>query len=134
MKSLFFNQRNRQPLFYSAKRPGYPGKVKEQCNMQQATINFTAQQVRARVSLADKVRGLYRSVNRWLDARSAFYSRIAEFEVTRRVAIRIGVVFPLSMVVAAVCVEQNPMVSITAMGVSGWIVYRLNKGEKGGQA
>ena len=49
--------------------------------MQQATINFTAQQVRARVSLADKVRGLYRSVNRWLDARSAFYSRIAEFEV-----------------------------------------------------
>lgn len=101
--------------------------------MQQATINFTAQQVRARVSLADKVRGLYRSVNRFLDARSAFYSRIAEFEVTRRVAIRIGVVFPLSMVVAAVCVEQNPMVSITAMGVSGWIVYRLNKGEKGGE-
>ena len=46
--------------------------------MQQATIDFTAQQVRARVSLADKVRGLYRSVNRWLDARSAFYSRIAE--------------------------------------------------------
>ena len=56
------------------------------------------------MSLADKVRGLYR------------------------------VVFPLSMVVAAVCVEQNPLVSITAMGVSGWIVYRLNKGEKGGQA
>ena len=101
--------------------------------MQQATINFTAQQVRARVSLADKVRGLYRSVNLWLDARSAFYSRIAEFEVTRRAAIRIGVVFPLSMVVAAVCVEQNPLVSITAMGVSGWIVYRLNKGEKGGE-
>ena len=86
------------------------------------------------MSLADKVRGLYRSVNLWLDARSAFYSRIAEFEVTRRVAIRIGIVLPLAMVVAAVCVEQNPLVSITAMGVSGWIVYRLNKGEKGGQA
>lgn len=86
------------------------------------------------MSLADKVRGLYRSVNRWLDARSAFYSRIAEFEVTRRVAIRIGVVFPLSMVVAVACVEQAPIVSITAMIVSGWIVYRLNKSEKGGQA
>ena len=85
------------------------------------------------MSLADKVRGLYRSFNLWLDARSAFYSRIAEFDVTRRVAIRIGVVFPLSMVVAAVWVEQNPLVSITAMGVSGWIVYRLNKGEKGGE-
>ena len=86
------------------------------------------------MSLADKVRGLYRSVTRWLDARSAFYSRIAEFEVTRRVAIRIGVVFPLAMAVGAVCVEQNPLVSITAMGVSGWIVYRLNKSEKGGEA
>ena len=84
--------------------------------------------------LADKVRGLYGSVNRWLDARIAFYSRIAEFEVTRRVAIRIGIVLPLAMVVAAVCVEQNLLVSITAMGVSGWIVYRLNKDEKGGQA
>ena len=86
------------------------------------------------MSLADKVRGLYRSVNLWLDARSAFYSRIAEFEVTRRVAIRIGVVFPLSMVVAVACVEQAPIVSITAMIVSGWIVYRLNKSEKGGEA
>ena len=86
------------------------------------------------MSLADKVRGLYRSVNRWLDARSAFYSRIAEFEVTRRAAIRIGIVLPLVMGVAVACVEQAPIVSITAMIVSGWIVYRLNKSEKGGQA
>ena len=102
--------------------------------MQQATINFTAQQVRARVSLADKVRGLYRSVNLWLDARSVFYSRIAEFEVTRRVAIRIGIVLPLAMGMTVACVEQAPIVSLTAMIVSGWIVYRLNKGEKGGEA
>ena len=102
--------------------------------MQQATINFTAQQVRARVSLADKVRGLYRSVNLWLDSRSAFYSRIAEFEVTRRAAIRIGIVLPMAIVVAVACVEQAPLVSITAMIVSGWIVYRLNKSEKGGEA
>ena len=135
MKSLFFYPAESAAafLFCHYKGPAIRERIKEQCIMQQSTINFTAQQVRARVSLADKVRGLYRSVNRWLDARSAFYSRIAEFEVTRRVAIRIGVVFPLTMVVAAVCVEQNPLVSITAMGVSGWIVYRLNKGEKGGE-
>ncbi len=102
--------------------------------MQQATINFTAQQVRARVNLADKVRELYRSVNLWLDARSAFYSRIAEFEVTRRVAIRIGIVLPLAMGMTVACVEQAPIVSLTAMIVSGWIVYRLNKSEKGGRA
>lgn len=75
-----------------------------------------------------------RVINQWLDTKSAFYSRIAEFEVTRRVAIRIGVVFPLAMAVGAVCVEQAPIVSITAMSVSGWIVYRLNNGEKGGEA
>lgn len=86
------------------------------------------------MSLRERMRSTGRLVNEWLDTRSAFYSRIAEFEVTRRVAIRIGVVFPLAMAVGAVCVEQAPIVSLTAMSVSGWIVYRLNKSEKGGQA
>ncbi len=87
--------------------------------MQQATINFTAQQVRARVSLADKVRGLYRSVNRWLDARSAFYSRIAEFEVTRRVAIRVNLVTMAVLVVAA---------AVSA----AWLMYRAMMKKGGG--
>lgn len=86
------------------------------------------------MSLRERMRSTGRVINQWLDTKSAFYSRIAEFEVTRRVAIRIGVVFPLAMAVGAVCVEQAPIVSITAMIVSGWIVYRLNKSEKGGEA
>ena len=86
------------------------------------------------MSLRERMRTTGRLINKWLDTRSPFYSRIAEFEVTRRVAIRIGVVFPLAMAGGAVCVEQAPIVSITAMFVSGWIVYRLNNGEKGGQA
>lgn len=102
--------------------------------MQQATINFTAQQVRARVSLADKVRGLYRSVNRWLDARSAFYSRIAEFDVTHRVVVRVNLV-GVAIGVTAVCVEQEPVVSVAAMAAAAWMVYRLNHtSEKGGEA
>ena len=133
MKSLFFNQRNRQPLFYSAKkRPGYPGKVKEQCIMQQATINFTAQQVRARVSLADKVRGLYRSVNLWLDARSAFYSRIAEFEVTRRAAIRVNLV-TLAVLVVVAAVETAPVAALAAAVSAAWLMYRSLM-KKGGEA
>lgn len=102
--------------------------------MQQATINFTASEVRQPVSLRERMRTTGRVINQWLDTRSAFYSRIAEFEVTRRAAIRIGIVLPLAMGVAVACVEQAPIVSITAMSVSGWIVYRLNKSEKGGQA
>lgn len=102
--------------------------------MQQATINFTASEVRRPVSLRERMRTTGKVVNQWLDSKSVFYSRIAEFDVTRRVAIRIGVVFPLAMVMGSVCVEQAPLVAIAAMGASGWIVYRLNKGEKGGQA
>jgi len=85
------------------------------------------------VSLRERVRSTGREINEWLDTRSAFYSRIAEFEVTRRAAIRIGIVLPMAIVVAVACVEQAPLVSITAMTVSGWIVYRLNKSEKGGE-
>lgn len=86
------------------------------------------------MSLRERVRSTGREINEWLDTRSAFYSRIAEFEVTRRAAIRIGIVLPMAIVVAVACVEQAPLVSITAMTVSGWIVYRLNKSEKGGRA
>ena len=86
------------------------------------------------MSLRERMRTTGKVVNQWLDSKSVFYSRIAEFDVTRRVAIRIGVVFPLAMVMGSVCVEQAPLVAIAAMGASGWIVYRLNKGEKGGQA
>lgn len=102
--------------------------------MQQATINFTASEVRQPVSLRERMRSTGRVINLWLDTKSAFYSRIAEFEVTRRVAIRIGIVLPLAMGMTVACVEQAPLVSIAAMCVSGWIVYRLNKGEKGGKA
>lgn len=102
--------------------------------MQQQTINFTAQGVDVRVGLGERVREVHRVINAWLDGKSEFYSRIAEFTVTRRAAIRIGIVLPLLMVVAAVAVEQAPVVSVLSASVSGWIVYRLNKGEKGGKA
>lgn len=87
-----------------------------------------------RVGLGERVRVIHRVINTWLDGKSEFYSRIAEFAVTRRAAIRIGIVLPLLMVVAAVAVEQAPVVSVLSATVSGWIVYRLNKGEKGGKA
>ena len=107
--------------------------------MQQTSINFEqgyalSPSASSRKTLKERIQSAKSSVNNWLDTKSDIYSRIAEFEVTRRVAIRIGVVFPLAMVVGAVCVEQAPLVSLAAMGVSGWIVYRLNKGEKGGKA
>ena len=85
------------------------------------------------MSLADKVRGLYRSVNRWLDARSAFYSRIAEFEVTRRVAIRVNLV-TMAMLVAAVAIETAPVAALAAALSVAWVMFRILIGKKGGEA
>ena len=106
--------------------------------MQQTSINFEqgyalSPSASGGKSLKERIAGAIKSVNNWLDTKSEFYSRVAGFTLTWRVAIRVGIVFPLAMVVAAVCVEQAPLVSIAAMGVSGWIVYRLNQGEKGGE-
>ena len=106
--------------------------------MQQTSINFEqgyalSPSASSRKTLKERIQSAKSSVNKWLDTKSDIYSRIAEFEVTRRVAIRIGLVFPAATGIAAVCVEQAPLVTIAAMAVSGWIVYRLNKSEEGGK-
>ena len=104
--------------------------------MQQATIDFTAQGVQARVSLGDKVKGLYRSVNRWLDADSHFYSRIAEFEVTRRAAIRVYLV-TVAIAAMVIAAETQPVVALTAAISVAWLMYRAmwnnDEEKKGGR-
>ena len=103
--------------------------------MQQQALNFTVQDVQAQVSLAERMRRIGQRANNWLDARSAFYSRIAEFDVTRRVVVvRVNLV-GVAIGVTAVCVEQEPVVSVAAMAAAAWMVYRLNHtSEKGGEA
>lgn len=106
--------------------------------MQQTSINFEGYALNPsassqKITLKERIQSAKSSINNWLDTKSEFYSRISEFEVTRRVAIRVGIVLPLAMTVGVLCVEQAPLVAIAAMGASGWIVYRLNQGEKGGE-
>lgn len=91
--------------------------------MRQATIDFTAQQVQARVSLGDKARELYRSVNRWLDSESRFYSRIAEFEVTRRTAIRVNLV-TVAIAAMVLAAETHLAAALTAALPVAWLMYR----------
>lgn len=47
--------------------------------MNQTTINITARQDLAQVSLRKKVGEMVQGVNKWLDAKSGFYSRICGF-------------------------------------------------------
>lgn len=99
--------------------------------MQQATINFTASEVRRPVSLRERMRTTGRVVNQWLDTKSVFYSRISEFEVTRRVAIRVNLV-TVAMIVAAVAIETAPVAALVAALSMAWVMYRILV-QKGGE-
>ncbi len=100
--------------------------------MQQATINFTASEVRQPVSLRERMRSTGRAINEWLDTRSALYSRIAEFEVTRRVAIRVNLV-TVAMIVVVMAIETAPVAALAAALSAAWLMYRA-LAKKGGEA
>jgi hypothetical protein len=99
--------------------------------MQQTTIQFdSAEQLRKPVDVRATLQRKYSEFSSWLHGRSVFYSKIAEYPVSRLLVIRINLV-SLCVIVGAVCVEQSPAVAISASVCAGWLVYRLNKkGEK----
>lgn len=100
----------------------------------QQTINFEAQaQVRPAIDVRATIRRKIKSVNQWLDQKSKFYSRIAEFPVTRRLVLRVNAV-SLCLTGAAIAIEQQPLFSTIAIACAGWLVYRINqKDKKGGK-
>lgn len=100
----------------------------------QQTINFEAQaQARPAINVRATVQRKIKSLNRWLDQKSEFYSRIAEFPITRRLVLRVNAV-TLCLMLAAIAVEQRPLVAITSALCAGWMVYRINKTDKKGGA
>lgn len=96
----------------------------------QQTVNFDAQAqtTRPAINVRATIQRKIKFINLWLDQKSEFYSRIAEFPVTRRLVVRVNVV-SLCMILAAISIEQQPLVAITAAVTSGWLVYRLNAKE-----
>ena len=71
-----------------------------------------------------------KSINLWLDQKSEFYSRIAEFPVTRRLVFRVNAV-SLCLMLSAIAAEQSPVVALCSMLSAGYLVYRFQK--KGGR-
>jgi hypothetical protein len=98
----------------------------------QQTINFEAQaQTRPAINVRATIQRKIKSINLWLDQKSEFYSRIAEFPVTRRLVLRVNAV-SLCLILAAIAVEQQPLTAITSALCAGWLVYRINKTDKKG--
>lgn len=99
----------------------------------QQTINFEAQAqtTRPAINVRATIQRKTKSINLWLDQKSEFYSRIAEFPVTRRLVLRVNAV-SLCLILAAIAVEQQPLTAITSALCAGWLVYRINKTDKKG--
>lgn len=101
--------------------------------MQQTVFIGTQAQERRSLNVGATIRRSVNAINGWLDAKSAVYSRICEFSVTRRMVIRVNLI-TLCVIVGASAVESSPLAALTAMACGGYLVYRLNKEEKGGKA
>ena len=85
----------------------------------QQTINFEAQaQTRPAINVRATIQRKIKFINLWLDQKSEFYSRIAEFPVTRRLVLRVNAV-SLCLTGAAVAIEQQPLFSTIAIGWAG---------------
>ena len=72
-----------------------------------------------------------KSLTRWLNTPSKFYTRLCEFTVTRRLAIYINLV-ALCVLVGAAAIEQRPLVSIIATALAVVLAVAINKIEKKG--
>lgn len=71
-----------------------------------------------------------KSFNLWLNARSEFYSKLAEFPVTRKTVLRVNAI-GLFGLIGALAVESAPVITVVAFIISAAMVYQLNKDEKG---
>lgn len=69
------------------------------------------------------------AINAWLDSKSEFYSRIADFTVTRRTVLRVNLI-TVCFFVGVAAVEAAPVASLLSAACAAWTVRRLNKSEK----
>lgn len=61
----------------------------------------------------------------WLDGRSEIYSRIAEMPTTRRTVLRVNLI-TVALIVGAVAVSEQPLLSVCSMVCAAYVVKRLN--------
>lgn len=69
------------------------------------------------------------AISRWLDRKSEFYSRIADFSVTNRTVVRVNAV-TLCILLGALAIEAAPVASLLSAACAAWTVRRLNRSEK----
>lgn len=114
--------------------PAVPGRLTKRCNMQQTSAIQAqeAQRTGAELAFADvksTVINHLAAISHWLDRKSEFYSRIADFTVTRRTVLRVNLI-TVCFFVGVAAVEAAPVASLLSAACAAWMVRRLNKSEK----
>lgn len=107
--------------------------VTKRCNMQQTSAIQAqeAQRTGAELASADVKSTVIKhlaAINAWLDRKSEFYSRIADFTVTRRTVLRVNLI-TVCFFVGVAAVEAAPVASLLSATCAAWTVRRLNKSE-----
>lgn len=90
-----------------------------------------AQRTGAELAFADvksTVTNKVAALSRWLDRKSEFYSRIADFTVTRRTVLRVNLI-TVCFFVGVAAVEAAPVASLLSAACAAWTVRRLNRSE-----
>ena len=113
--------------------PAVPGRLTKRCNMQQTSaIQAQEAQRTATDQLLSDVKSTVinhlAAISRWLDRKSEFYSRIADFTVTRRTVLRVNLI-TVCFFVGVAAVEAAPVASLLSAACAAWTVRRLNKSE-----
>ena len=83
-------------------------------------------------SLSESLSEKCNSLNSWLDTKSSFYTRLCDLPITRRLAIRLNLVF-LCLFLAVLCVDHLPIIATLAVVYVVYGAFQLNKQTKGGE-
>lgn len=92
----------------------------------QQTINLLVQQAQEKISLSKRIRRVKNRIKSYFDAKSTTFSKLAEFDVSRRQVLRLHFA-TIAVLICAAAVAQYPILAIAAAISAACIVYHINK-------
>lgn len=92
----------------------------------QQTINLNVQQAQEKISLRKRIQRVNNSINSYLAAKSITFSKLAEFDVSRRQVLRLHFA-TIAVIICAAAIAQYPILAIAAAISAACIVYHINK-------
>ena len=90
------------------------------------SINLNVLQVQESASLTEKIQRVKNSIKSFLDAKSTTFSKLAEFDVSRRQVLRLHIA-TIAVIICAAAIAQYPILAIAAAICAACIVYHINK-------